>query len=82
MQKTFVSLAALAAFGLAASAARADCSGHNVTASSKPAQETVAMSTYDGAISPVIVEDSKTATEASAEKACAEGETICESGTE
>jgi hypothetical protein len=68
-------LTAAAALGLMASAAQADCYGdHNVTASSEKPQQSVAVSTYDGANAPVLTEE-KTAE--AAKPACAEGDKDC-----
>ena len=79
MQKLLTGIAAAAALAFFASAAQADCSGHNVTASSER-QEGVAMSTYDGATVPPVAKVEKTA-EATV-PVCAEGDKDCAAATE
>lgn len=57
MKKLLGSLAATAALALFASSAQAECSFHNKQVmASAPAQESVAVSTYDGP-APIVVED-------------------------
>jgi len=57
MQKLLTSLAASAALALFLSSAQAECAYHNqhVTASADQSDQTVAMSTYDPAQTPVVV---------------------------
>lgn len=77
MRKLFTSLAAASALALVSSAAQAECfGGHNVTASTAPAEADVAMSTYDGSLTPPAAEEEKTADAASA-PVCAEGDKDC-----
>jgi hypothetical protein len=78
MHKLITGLAAATALALSASAAYADCSGHNVTASSEPT-ETVTMSTYDGSAVPPTVETEKTAEATTS--VCAEGDKDCAAAT-
>jgi hypothetical protein len=69
-------LTAAAALALMASAAQAECYGdHNVTASSEKPQQSVAVSTYDGANTPVLTDEEKTAE--AAKPVCAEGDKDC-----
>jgi hypothetical protein len=69
-------LTAAAALALMASAAQAECYGdHNVTASSEKPQQSVAVSTYDGANAPVLTDEEKTAE--AAKPVCAEGDKDC-----
>ena len=81
MQKLLTSLAAASALALLASSAQAACSGHDVTATSQKAEESVAMSTYDGAAKSTQSEEVEKSAEANAEPACAEGDKSCEAGT-
>ncbi len=81
MRKLFTSIAATSALALFASAAQAECfGGHNVTASTAPTEETVAMSTYDGSLTPPAAEEEKTAV-AVASPACEEGDKDCAPAT-
>ena len=83
MQKLLTTFAAASAMVLVASAAQADCYGsHNVTASKAPAEESVTMSTYDGALVPPVAEETEKTTETAATPACAEGDKDCAAGTE
>ncbi|MBA3516936.1 MAG: hypothetical protein H0T75_04680 [Rhizobiales bacterium] len=77
MRKLFTSLAAASTLALFVSAAQAECfGGHNVTASTAPIEESVAISTYDGSLTPPAAEEEKTAF-AAATPACEEGDKDC-----
>lgn len=80
MRTILTSLAATSALALFATAASAECySGHKaVTASADQAQESVAMSTYDG--TPPAVDTEAKAEAAAVPAPCAEGE-ACKDGT-
>lgn len=80
MQKLFTGFAAAAALAFLASAGQA-CPGHeaHVTASIDKPEQSVAMSTYDGATAPAIVEE---AVENAAAEACPDGATGCEPANE
>lgn len=80
MHKLLTVTAAIAALTISATAAQADCVGNHVMASKAPAKEVVAISTYDGALTPpAIEEDAKTAEAAT--PVCAEGDKDCAAGT-
>jgi hypothetical protein len=81
MQKLLTAFAAASALTFCATAAQADCYGdHNVTASKAPAEESVSMSTYDGALVPPATEEAAETSEA-APPPCAEGDKDCADGT-
>ena len=81
MQKLLTTFAAASALALLASAAQADCVGnHNVMATKAPAEQTVTMSTYDGALTPPTAEEQAKSAEATA-PVCAEGDKDCAAGT-
>ncbi len=80
MKKLLTGFTAAAAVALFASAAQADCSGHDVTASSER-PESVAMSTYDGPALPPAAEESEKSAQA-AVPVCAEGDKDCSPATE
>lgn len=82
MHKLLTSLTAATALAFLVSSAQAECSGHDVTASSQQTQEDVAMSTYDGAVASVSTEEEDKRAEASAEPVCAEGDKSCGDATE
>jgi hypothetical protein len=79
MTRLLTGLATAAALALSAASAQAACDGHNVTASSEKPQESVAISTYDGAAAPVTTEETKDAVVA--ETVCAEGDVDCDAAT-
>ena len=87
MPKLLTGLAAAAAVALMSSAGLA-CDYHksHVTAEAPQTQEGVAMSTYDGATSPLATADeertAKTATAAVTNSVCAEGDEDCASDSE
>jgi len=80
MRTTISTLAATSALALLATAASAECySGHKaVSASADQAQESVAISTYDG--TPPAIETEAKAEATSVPAPCAEGE-ACEDAT-
>ena len=80
MHKLLTAVAA-SALALFATAAQADCPGHdNVTASIAPSQDAVSMSTHDGAPPQPVVQDGTASAEA-AKPACADGDKDCAAGT-
>ena len=80
MHKLLTGFAVAAGLALSASAAKADCSGHNSVASTER-QESIAMSTYDGAATPPVVEGADERADA-AVQVCAEGDKECAAATE
>lgn len=81
MQKLLTGLAAVSALAMLATSAQAACSGHDVTASSQQVEKVVAMSTYDGATTPVSGELEGKAADATAQPVCAEGDKDCDAAT-
>ena len=80
MRTILTGLAVTSALAMFATAANAECySGHKaVTASADQAQESIAISTYDG--TPPAIETEAKAEASSVSAPCAEGE-ACEQGT-
>lgn len=73
MRKLLTGLSVVASMALLASAAQAECFGHNVTADVQSEPEVVAMSTAES--TPPIVEEP--ATDAALTAECPEGATDC-----
>ena len=84
MKKLVIALLAASALSLAASAASAECFGHNdVTAGNEETRESVAMSTYDGDVTVPTSEQAREKAEAQATTSpCKEGEKDCTPATE
>ena len=80
MHKLLTGFTVATALALFASAAQAECAGHNVTASKAP-KDNVAMGTYDGVTTPPVAAETEKQAEA-APPVCAEGDKDCAPATE